>query len=902
MVFAATNTFKAGNSVVASFKLSDRIKETKQNMAALAQVIDNFENGTMQFLNPDEYKNIPSILQSQEVNPIFENTKINGPDYHINDAQGSVDDYNENRYNKSKMNRLFESKKYILYSNLCIHLNKSFENRYNLAQTKINTDIKTIANPAKSNYNKKLLLDAGCSLYKSCRAFVGVTSPEIAVIQAGGTIARTALDSNNKAKMQSFFNQLSWLGNNCTWIVANPKAVGDYSVWSHLPESTGITEQSQQAGLKDHKQPYINPKDIETGIKLGCSSQDLAALSKIPEKDIINYCKNNNIVTTDKHMFHTWTPSYLNIDKDRSELIWNWFHGEPIEQGKKPDLKNPPFIGGRITRNFWLKLKNKQTYDQLAIQIKEQAGLQLDQASAVADLVRNLPEPMIKADIDMLKTIFKSKRPVNIIKKTNAAIDLIDNMLKNSNSAPIKLENAKRSLEGLKLKILNKANTMKENGITNRVKIHYVIKTERNQIENIIEKICKVDSNCVDNDTNSMLHMACMTKNKLMITEILFKNINSYNKCLGRQINSNGQSPLDLVMQMKDETCLDAFIDFESENFGEENIVCDRLFKRAMINKFDFKDYQGAINDCIKIKNNFPGFYAVLPEYADLLLKTGDYKNAIAACNEALGAMPASSLNLRYSSKSLALIYSTKAIALKESAKAFAAKKINGPRAKINFYNNCAIDNYYRALQYTSNKLKKVSYLIEIGDIFMEKKNYDQAIQNFRTAIKFDLTSSYSYISIIKLSEAYWAKEDYKSAIDVCNSGIQKIGVRTPPLYSTLANIYLKTGNYLNAINVCKKALNNTSDNAAYYCQLANIYKEMDHIGMALENYATAFAMDPDNVEARNGLESLKEKLNLKAAELKINDPDDNGNYEKVTNLIKMIYELLDSSAKNKNC
>ena len=143
-------------------------------------------------------------------------------------------------------------------------------------------------------------------------------------------------------------------------------------------------------------------------------------------------------------------------------------------------------------------------------------------------------------------------------------------------------------------------------------------------------------------------------------------------------------------------------------------------------------------------------------------------------------------------------------------------------------------------------ELDKKNYMIfnAIGYIYWRKKEYFNAINNFKKAIEIKpnfLSWKNILVNYINLGEDYWNK-----AID---AGLQaiKIAPEDDNTYYLLGRVYHSQNNLGKALDAYQNAITLNPENSRAWAQIGSIYQEMQKFEKSIECFKRSIGIDPNN-------------------------------------------------------
>jgi len=162
---------------------------------------------------------------------------------------------------------------------------------------------------------------------------------------------------------------------------------------------------------------------------------------------------------------------------------------------------------------------------------------------------------------------------------------------------------------------------------------------------------------------------------------------------------------------------------------------------------------------------------------------------------------------------------------------------------------------------------KYVGYL-NLGKGYLESKELDKAIQQFKTVIQINPDS---YLAHNNLGRAYQEQgkieEAFRSFMNVLTLKPDFSGV-----YTNLGELYLKQGRHQEALREFKTAIILNPNDTDAHNNLGITYKQMGQYEQAIKAYQTALILDPDYAEIHSNLGNVfKEQGHLEEALKKYN-------------------------------
>lgn len=139
--------------------------------------------------------------------------------------------------------------------------------------------------------------------------------------------------------------------------------------------------------------------------------------------------------------------------------------------------------------------------------------------------------------------------------------------------------------------------------------------------------------------------------------------------------------------------------------------------------------------------------------------------------------------------------------------------------------------------------------LLNLIYVYLDKKNYDQALQYARRllAIQYHRPSIYTLISSIELHKGH-----IEEALATLDAGILK-NQHDKMLYKMKANLLLDVQRELEAIDVIRKLIA-LSGETQYYAEIGAIYENLHLYDEAQATYDTCLRHHPYHVECLHGI------------------------------------------------
>ncbi|MCX4354833.1 MAG: tetratricopeptide repeat protein [Oscillospiraceae bacterium] len=185
---------------------------------------------------------------------------------------------------------------------------------------------------------------------------------------------------------------------------------------------------------------------------------------------------------------------------------------------------------------------------------------------------------------------------------------------------------------------------------------------------------------------------------------------------------------------------------------------------------------------------------------------------------------------------------------------------------------------------------KLVGLLSENANKYLNEKDYEQAISEFERVIELDSGNAYAYMG---LASSYIALNDTDNAVEILkkaaeNTDDNNVTAKLSETFSTSAEKNLSEKNFEDAVSDYKQIISLDNKNVEAYVGLANSYKGLANTEKAIETLKAGFETTGDDgikVEYINALsESAKDNFKKK-------------NYEKANKQYSRLIELDDKNA-----
>ena len=146
-------------------------------------------------------------------------------------------------------------------------------------------------------------------------------------------------------------------------------------------------------------------------------------------------------------------------------------------------------------------------------------------------------------------------------------------------------------------------------------------------------------------------------------------------------------------------------------------------------------------------------------------------------------------------------------------------------------------------------------YYKEIGNIYFDKKQYNNAIESYEKAITIHPGFKEAFfnlgIAYYSLAEELKAKNELDQAIFYYKK-VLEINPNYADVYFKIGVIYQGIGNVQKAVEYYAKTLELVPNSANVYYNLGNIFLDENQPAKAAECLSKSLLMDPENIEAKN--------------------------------------------------
>ena len=134
------------------------------------------------------------------------------------------------------------------------------------------------------------------------------------------------------------------------------------------------------------------------------------------------------------------------------------------------------------------------------------------------------------------------------------------------------------------------------------------------------------------------------------------------------------------------------------------------------------------------------------------------------------------------------------------------------------------------------------------GIAYLEKNDYDRAIDDFNHSIKLDPGNGETYYN---LGNAYYKKQEYDKSLKNFNLAL-RLNNSHIKAYINRGNLYYKTGNYELALSDFNKALTLAPYSYIAYTARGNVYFDKKEYKKSLSDYNQSLKIAPDFAETYN--------------------------------------------------
>lgn len=141
------------------------------------------------------------------------------------------------------------------------------------------------------------------------------------------------------------------------------------------------------------------------------------------------------------------------------------------------------------------------------------------------------------------------------------------------------------------------------------------------------------------------------------------------------------------------------------------------------------------------------------------------------------------------------------------------------------------------------------------GDIFMARKMYREAIEQYRQCPKSAIVLNKTGIGYHQLTELGTAEKYYKQSI--------KLNAKYSEAVNNLGTIYYARKSYRRAVGQYRKALNLSPDSASIYSNLGTAFFARKQYKEAAEAYQKALSIDPDVFDHQSSYGVLLQERNV---------------------------------------
>ena len=203
------------------------------------------------------------------------------------------------------------------------------------------------------------------------------------------------------------------------------------------------------------------------------------------------------------------------------------------------------------------------------------------------------------------------------------------------------------------------------------------------------------------------------------------------------------------------------------------------------------------------------------------------------------------------------------------------------------------IEKAKKELLKVGNRWPKDFHLV-VGNEYFKRKNYEQAIKEYKEALKYEPDSSDIHGQLAKI---YYFMGKNQKALEECKIAIE-MGFNNAEYHYLLSGILMEMGNSDKALKEIKKAININPDFAPFLLFMGRIYEKMGNQNEALNAYLKAISKDETYISAYSSAIMIaiclnKEELAIKL--LKKNKKLQPDNY-----IIKELLQRLKSKKEDK--
>ena len=153
---------------------------------------------------------------------------------------------------------------------------------------------------------------------------------------------------------------------------------------------------------------------------------------------------------------------------------------------------------------------------------------------------------------------------------------------------------------------------------------------------------------------------------------------------------------------------------------------------------------------------------------------------------------------------------------------------------------DAAIRQYRRVLELDS---ENVDAMVALGNILMERKEFDEAAKQFAHAVEINPEKVDVYDSI---AASFLNRKERARAVEVYEKAI-KLNPKVDRLYVSLASLYDDEGREAEAIRVLESGVDRCGQKPELLFPLGQVYEKAGNTGAAIDYYAKAFRLSPDN-------------------------------------------------------
>jgi len=162
----------------------------------------------------------------------------------------------------------------------------------------------------------------------------------------------------------------------------------------------------------------------------------------------------------------------------------------------------------------------------------------------------------------------------------------------------------------------------------------------------------------------------------------------------------------------------------------------------------------------------------------------------------------------------------------------------------LNDKKNEALYFYNKSLEINNNDPNTLFY---IGNYFYDNSNYELAIHHYNLSIKNDKLFFNAYLN--KANSLYKLKK-YSESLSITDECLN-INNKSHSVYALRGAIYSDIKSYEKSIINFNYAIDITPNNATYFYNLGNSYKQLNQLEFAIDSYKKAFLINSNYIKAR---------------------------------------------------